>query len=70
LCVTIGRDIKGFVKVNDNPDDYVLDYTVDNDVSSRYWQAAKRSGGQHGMGKSFDSFAPLGPLIVRPRCPG
>ena len=70
LCVIIGRDVKDFVKAKDNPLDYVLGYTIGNDVSSRYWQAAERSGGQHGMGKSFDNFAPLGPLIVGPRCPG
>jgi 2-keto-4-pentenoate hydratase/2-oxohepta-3-ene-1,7-dioic acid hydratase in catechol pathway len=34
-----------------------------NDVSDRYWQL-ERTGGQHTKGKSFDTFAPLGPYIV------
>lgn len=48
----------------DNPLDYVLGYSVGNDISSRYWQDKTRSSGQHGYGKSMDKFAPLGPLIA------
>jgi acylpyruvate hydrolase len=36
-------------------------YTVANDVSARDWQGVR---GQHFIGKSFDSFAPLGPCLV------
>lgn len=44
--------------------DYVLGYTVGNDISSRFWQLDKdRSGGQHGYAKSFDKFAPIGPTL-------
>ena len=43
--------------------DYVLGYTAGNDVSARDWQK-KFGGGQWCRGKSFDSFAPLGPAIV------
>lgn len=43
---------------------YVLGYTAGNDVSSRYWQMPERSGNQHGPAKSFDKFAPIGPVIV------
>lgn len=68
LCVVIGKDVKNFSK-GDDPLPYILGYTVGNDVSSRYWQAVPRSGGQHGMGKSFDKFAPLGPVIVSSRSP-
>ena len=43
--------------------DYVLGYTVGNDVSSRFWQ--KNAGaGQWIKGKSFDTFSPLGPVLV------
>ena len=43
--------------------DYVLGYTVGNDVSSRHWQ--KQAGaGQWIKGKSFDTFCPLGPVLV------
>lgn len=43
--------------------DYVLGYSVGNDVSHRDWQL-KRGGGQWGLGKSFDGWAPFGPGIV------
>ncbi|KAL4935965.1 hypothetical protein BDV06DRAFT_233817 [Aspergillus oleicola] len=62
LGVIIGKDTK-----NADPAtaiDHVLGYTVVNDVSSRYWQMPERSGQQHGYAKSFDGFAPLGPMIV------
>jgi len=42
---------------------YVLGYTCANDVSARDWQV-RRSGSQWSRGKSFDTFAPLGPRIV------
>jgi 2-keto-4-pentenoate hydratase/2-oxohepta-3-ene-1,7-dioic acid hydratase in catechol pathway len=40
--------------------DYVAGYTICNDVSARDYQ--RRSG--HTPGKSFETFAPLGPVIV------
>lgn len=40
--------------------DYVAGYTICNDVSARDYQ--RRSG--HTPGKSFETFAPLGPAIV------
>jgi 2-keto-4-pentenoate hydratase/2-oxohepta-3-ene-1,7-dioic acid hydratase in catechol pathway len=43
--------------------DYVLGYTVGHDVSARVWQGNK-GGSQWCRGKSFDSFAPLGPVMV------
>jgi 2-keto-4-pentenoate hydratase/2-oxohepta-3-ene-1,7-dioic acid hydratase in catechol pathway len=42
---------------------WVAGYTVANDVSARDWQT-KKPGGQWLLGKSFDSFLPLGPAIV------
>jgi acylpyruvate hydrolase len=39
----------------------VAGYTAANDVSARDWQGVR---GQHFIGKSFDSFAPIGPCIV------
>lgn len=41
--------------------DHVAGYTLLNDVSARDWQ---RHGSQWVPGKSFDTFAPLGPAIV------
>lgn len=43
--------------------DYVFGYTVANDVSARVWQRV-RGGSQWCRGKSFDTFAPLGPVMV------
>ncbi|KAK4981591.1 hypothetical protein LTR66_009863 [Elasticomyces elasticus] len=43
--------------------DYVAGYCVGNDVSHREWQL-KRGGGQWGLGKGFDGWAPIGPAIV------
>ncbi len=41
----------------------VAGYTVGNDVSARDWQL-KKPGGQWMMGKTFDTFAPIGPTLV------
>jgi len=43
--------------------DYVLGYTCGNDVSARRWQK-RGGGGQWCRGKGFDSFCPLGPVLV------
>ena len=45
--------------------DYVLGYTIAHDVSARIWQD-KKGGSQWCRGKSFDTFAPLGPVLVTP----
>lgn len=45
--------------------DYVLGYTAANDVSARDWQKIY-SGGQWCKGKTFDTFCPLGPVLVTP----
>jgi ureidoglycolate lyase len=42
--------------------DYVAGYTICNDVSEREWQI--EHGSQWSKGKSFDTFAPVGPCIV------
>jgi 2-keto-4-pentenoate hydratase/2-oxohepta-3-ene-1,7-dioic acid hydratase in catechol pathway len=42
---------------------HVFGYTVGNDVSARDWQLQK-DGRQWLLGKTFDTFAPIGPAIV------
>jgi 2-keto-4-pentenoate hydratase/2-oxohepta-3-ene-1,7-dioic acid hydratase in catechol pathway len=42
---------------------WVAGYTVANDVSARDWQTRKPNG-QWLLGKSFDTFLPLGPAVV------
>ena len=61
LAVVIGRSCKNVPK--DRALDYVLGYTCANDVSARDWQLA-RGGGQWCRGKTFDTFAPLGPHLA------
>jgi 2-keto-4-pentenoate hydratase/2-oxohepta-3-ene-1,7-dioic acid hydratase in catechol pathway len=43
--------------------DHVAGYTIANDVSARRWQK-HAGGGQWVRGKSFDTFCPLGPVLV------
>ncbi|WP_339749601.1 fumarylacetoacetate hydrolase family protein [uncultured Rubinisphaera sp.] len=43
--------------------DYVAGYMIGNDVSARDWQKG-RPGGQWMLGKSPDTFAPIGPYLV------
>jgi 2-keto-4-pentenoate hydratase/2-oxohepta-3-ene-1,7-dioic acid hydratase in catechol pathway len=43
--------------------DHIAGYLCGNDVSARDWQLRK-PGGQWLLGKSFDSFAPIGPALV------
>lgn len=61
LAVVIGKPCKNVSK--ENALDYVLGYTCANDVSARDWQI-KKGGGQWCRGKFFDTFCPLGPVLV------
>lgn len=63
LAVVIGRTCKNVPRARAL--DYVLGYTCGNDVSARDHQI-KWGGGQWCRGKSFDTFAPLGPRLVTP----
>jgi 2-keto-4-pentenoate hydratase/2-oxohepta-3-ene-1,7-dioic acid hydratase in catechol pathway len=61
LAVVIGKSCKNVSRANAL--DYVLGFTCANDVSARDWQI-KRGGSQWCRGKTFDTFAPLGPCLV------
>ncbi|KAH7161942.1 hypothetical protein B0J13DRAFT_668779 [Dactylonectria estremocensis] len=61
LCIVMGQDAKN-VSEGDALE-YVLGYTVGNDVSARNFQLPEASGGQFCYAKSFDRFAPVGPAI-------
>lgn len=61
LAVVIGRTARNVSA--DDALDFVLGYTCANDVSARWWQK-HGGGGQWIRGKSFDSFCPLGPVLV------
>jgi 2-keto-4-pentenoate hydratase/2-oxohepta-3-ene-1,7-dioic acid hydratase in catechol pathway len=43
--------------------EYVAGYTIGHDVSARDWQL-KKDGKQWMAGKTFDTFAPTGPVLV------
>ena len=43
--------------------EYVLGYMCANDISARIWQQEK-GGSQWNRGKGFDTFAPMGPVLV------
>ncbi len=61
LAVVIGKPAKNVSK--ETALDYVLGYTCANDVSARDWQK-NGGGGQWCRGKTFDTFLPLGPVLV------
>jgi 2-keto-4-pentenoate hydratase/2-oxohepta-3-ene-1,7-dioic acid hydratase in catechol pathway len=61
LAVIIGKTARD-VSV-ENALNHVLGYTCANDVSARKWQL-NAGGGQWIRGKGFDTFCPLGPLLV------
>ena len=61
LAVIIGKKCLNVSR--EDAMDYILGYTVSNDVSARIWQLEK-GGGQWCRGKGFDGFCPLGPYLV------
>ena len=66
LCIIISKTGKDIPE--DQVRDHILGFTAGNDLSSRYWQRAPRSGGQFSFAKSFDDFAPIGPTILHGSC--
>lgn len=63
LAVVIGKAAKNVKK--EDVREYIFGYTCANDVSARVWQ--KHAGGkQWCRGKGFDTFCPLGPVLVTP----
>jgi 2-keto-4-pentenoate hydratase/2-oxohepta-3-ene-1,7-dioic acid hydratase in catechol pathway len=61
LAVVIGKAAKNVSKADALK--YVLGYSAANDISARIWQAEK-GGSQWCRGKGFDTFAPIGPVLV------
>ncbi|KAB5516904.1 hypothetical protein GE09DRAFT_1231043 [Coniochaeta sp. 2T2.1] len=65
LCIVIGRDAKNVSQADALS--YVAAYTCGNDISARKLQRDKTLAGpvpQWGYSKGFDTFAPLGPVLV------
>jgi 2-keto-4-pentenoate hydratase/2-oxohepta-3-ene-1,7-dioic acid hydratase in catechol pathway len=63
LVVIVGKTCKDVSR--ERALEYVAGYACGNDVSARDWQL-KKGGSQWCRGKSFDTFAPLGPCLVTP----
>jgi len=63
LVTIIGKTCKNVSK--EKALSYVAGYCCGNDVSARDWQL-KMGGTQWSRGKTFDTFAPLGPCLVTP----
>lgn len=61
LVVVIGKRCKNVSKADAL--NYVLGYSCGNDVSARDWQR-DFGGSQWCQGKGFDTFAPIGPVLV------
>lgn len=59
LAVIIGKGGRGISK--DDALDHIWGYTIINDMTARDWQ--KRHKQWH-LGKSFDTFGPMGPVVV------
>jgi 2-keto-4-pentenoate hydratase/2-oxohepta-3-ene-1,7-dioic acid hydratase in catechol pathway len=59
LAVVIGRGGKGIRRADAMK--HVWGYTIVNDVTARDWQSRHQ---QWDMGKSFDTFCPMGPWLV------
>ena len=61
LCVVIGKNAL-YLKSPEQAAEYILGYTISQDVSERHWQVER--SGQWVKGKSFPTFNPMGPWIV------
>jgi 2-keto-4-pentenoate hydratase/2-oxohepta-3-ene-1,7-dioic acid hydratase in catechol pathway len=61
LVIVIGRGGKNILR--EDADKCISGYTCGHDVSARDWQL-KKPGGQWMAGKTFDTFAPTGPVLV------
>ena len=61
LAIVLGRTARNVPHAEAM--DYILGYTCANDVSARDWQR-DWGGGQWNHAKSFDTFCPLGPVLV------
>lgn len=62
LTIVLSKDTRD-VSVEEAAD-YILGYTVGNDLTARMFQDPKRAGGQFTRCKAFDGFAPLGPVLT------
>jgi len=63
LAIVIGKKVL-YLDSPEQVPDYILGYSISQDVSERHWQLER--SGQWVKGKSFPTFNPIGPCIVTP----
>ena len=61
LAIVIGKRAL-YLDKDANVDDYILGYSISQDVSERHWQLER--AGQWVKGKSFPTYNPMGPYVV------
>jgi 2-keto-4-pentenoate hydratase/2-oxohepta-3-ene-1,7-dioic acid hydratase in catechol pathway len=61
LAIVIGKRAL-YLKSESEARDYILGYSMSQDVSERHWQIER--AGQWVKGKSFPTFNPMGPVVV------
>jgi 2-keto-4-pentenoate hydratase/2-oxohepta-3-ene-1,7-dioic acid hydratase in catechol pathway len=61
LAIVIGKSAL-YLDSPEDSSEYILGYTISQDVSERHWQLER--SGQWVKGKSFPTFNPVGPVIV------
>ncbi len=61
ICVVIGKKAL-YLQDPQDAENYILGYTISQDVSERHWQLER--SGQWMKGKSFPTFNPIGPWVV------
>lgn len=63
LAIVIGKKAL-YLNSTDEAGQYILGYSISQDVSERHWQLER--SGQWVKGKSFPTFNPIGPCVVTP----
>ena len=61
ICVVIGKKAL-YLQDPQDAENYILGYTISQDVSERHWQLER--SGQWMKGKTFPTFNPIGPWVV------
>lgn len=61
LAIVIGKKAL-YLQSPDQAPEYILGYSISQDVSERHWQLER--SGQWVKGKSFPTFNPIGPCVV------
>jgi len=61
LAIVIGKKAL-YLQSPDQASEYILGYSISQDVSERHWQLER--SGQWVKGKSFPTFNPIGPCVV------